>query len=116
MLIHCLPLELLLRNLAIIHLPSLTEYAKEHSCPIVAFIPSSKTPTSSTPNPGMTHYNQLSTSLNVKSNMVVIPFPSVGSDRGLLIFSAPVGGASSGRGFRLMGIVCVVSDPFAFGN
>ncbi|KIR68616.1 hypothetical protein I314_01037 [Cryptococcus bacillisporus CA1873] len=106
------PKELLLRNLAIIHLPSLTEYAKEHSCPIVAFIPSSKTPTSSTPNSGMIHYNQLSTSLNVKSNMVVIPFPSVGSDRGLLIFSAPVGGASSGRGFRLMGIVCVhVSFP-----
>lgn len=52
----------------------------------------------------------------MKSNMVVIPFPSIGPDRGLIIFSAPVGGASSGRGFRLMGIVCVVSDPFEFGG
>ncbi|OWZ78255.1 hypothetical protein C366_02895 [Cryptococcus neoformans Tu401-1] len=106
------PKELLLRNLAIIHLPSLTEYAKENSCPIIAFLPADKTPSGSAPNSGMIHYNQLGTSLNVKSNMVVIPFPSIGPDRGLIIFSAPVGGASSGRGFRLMGIVCVhVSFP-----
>lgn len=79
-------------------------------------MPSDKTPSGTTPNPGMIHYNQLGTSLNAKSNMVVIPFPSIGPDRGLLIFSAPVGGTSAGRGFRLMGIACVVSDPFEFGR
>ncbi|WVN85133.1 uncharacterized protein L203_100275 [Cryptococcus depauperatus CBS 7841] len=99
------PKELSFHGLAVLNFPALTEYAKQKFCPVVAFIPQDR---DSNGPANIARYTQLSASLGAKSNMVVIPFPSMGADKGLLIFAAPISG---GRSFRLMGILCV-NVPF----